>query len=44
MAEAGQDELTIKTHCTWSGETYQRYIKPTNILKAKATMHLNKLD
>ena len=42
MAEAGEDELSIKTHCTWSGDTYQRYIKPSNSTKAKATKHLNK--
>lgn len=42
MFEAGEDEISIKTHCTWSGDTYQRYVKPTSTTKAKATKHLNK--
>jgi len=44
MAEAGEDEVTIKAHCTWKDDTYQRYIK-TGIEKRKqATKHLDQIN
>jgi site-specific recombinase XerD len=42
MAEDEVSTALIDTHCTWAGETRNRYIKPSLQAKARATQHLNK--
>lgn len=42
MAEEGVSTAMIDQHCTWAGETRNRYIRPSVMAKGQATKHLNK--
>ena len=42
MAEDEVSNALIDNHCTWAGETRNRYIKPSIQAKMRATQHLDK--
>ena len=42
QVDMGGNELQVKTHGTWAGDTYLRYVKPKLQAKLAATQHLNK--